>query len=122
MPTHSSTSSKTARLQLRERLTVRRRTISKISLMRYNKLSKTSTTYLFQMPLSTSLVSTKTLICSVWTGKVTRVKEMMAQKTPMRTTSQLQRKEAKRAAKEELLILKSDQMVKNASNNEFAEN
>lgn len=90
--------------------------------MRYNKLSKTSTTYLFQMPLSTSLVSTKTLICSVWTGKVTRVKEMMAQKTPMRTTSQLQRKEAKRAAKEELLILKSDQMVKNASNNEFAEN
>ena len=115
MLTHSSISSRIARVSLKEMVTVRKKTISKTSLMRFSRPWKISMTSLSQMLLSTTLVSTRTSICSAWTEKETRVRVMAQALTKM--ISQLQRREAKRAAKE-VMLLKLAQMAKSASNNE----
>ena len=115
MLTHSSISSRIARVSLKEMVIVRKKMISKTSLMRFSRLWKISMIFSSQMLLSTTSDSTRTSICSAWTVKETRVRAMA--QALMKMKSQLQRKEVKRAAKEEML-LKLDQMDKNASNNE----
>ena len=115
MLTHSSISSRIARVLLKEKVTVKKKTISKTSLMRFNRPWKISTIFSSQMLLSTTSDSTRTSICSAWTVKETRVRAMAQALTKMK--SQHQRREAKRAAKEEML-LKLAQMDKSASNNE----